>query len=393
MYDYVIIGGGIHGTYVANCLLSDAGYSHSDIRIVEPRAELLDSFASKARRCGMESLRSPFVHHIDTEPFSLRSFVEGAERDGELVPTTSHPNRPTLDVFLDHARDTIERGHIERCHVRARANGITERHGALEVETGEGEFATRNVVLAIGPGGGRTRPEWTESLPDGAPVVHVWDDAFDSAETAVDGRTVVVGGGITAAQVCCRLAGSADVMLLSRHPLENTLTEADPRWMNWDHIEKEIHPLPAGSQARYNRIRAARNDATIPPYVGERLVAGRERGEIDVLIGEIACTSPTDDGLLVRLRDGTAMTVGQVVLATRFDPAPEHPLVSAVAQSLSLERGTNRFPVLDDHTLAWRRRDSTNSNVYISGALAEPTVGPFARNIIGARRAAERLLA
>ncbi|EMA42236.1 FAD/NAD(P)-binding protein [Halococcus hamelinensis] len=393
MYEYVIIGGGIHGTYVANCLLNETGYSHADIRIVDPREELLGSFTSKARQCGMRSLRSPFVHHIDTEPFSLRSFAEGAERDGELVPTESHPNRPTLDVFLDHAGDTIERRCIERCHVRARATDVTEQQEGILVRTDDGDLTTRNVVLAIGLSGGRTYPHWTESLPDEVPVVHIWDDEFDPAVTTFDGKTFVVGGGITAAQVCCRLSGTADVTLLSRHSLESALTEADPRWMNWNHIEKEIHSLPPGSQARYDRIRDARNDATIPPYLKERLATARDRGDLNVRIGEIACAHASDDGLLFRFGDGTATTVGQVILATGFDPVPEHPLVSTIARSLSLERGTNGFPVLDDRTLAWRRTDGTNSSVYVSGALAEPTVGPFARNIIGARRAAERLLA
>ena len=82
----------------------------------------------------------------------------------------------------------------------------------------------------------------------------------------------------------------------------------------------------------------------------------------------------------------------RVVLATGLEPVPEHPLVGSVAESLSLERGAEGFPVLSDRTLAWQRTDGTDSSIYVSGALAEPSVGPFARNIVGARRVAERIL-
>ena len=100
----------------------------------------------------------------------------------------------------------------------------------------------------------------------------------------------------------------------------------------------------------------------------------------------------TDDGSLARFDDGTTAADVQVVLATGLEPIPKHIVVKRISESLSLERGAEGFPLLDDRTLAWRRTDGTRSAVDVSGALAEPSVGPFARNIVGARRVAERLL-
>jgi len=394
-YEYVIVGGGVHGTCVANYLLDEGGYDHEELCLIDPHERLLGSFETKARKCGMRTLRSTFVHHIDTEPFSLDSFAEGAHREHELIPTEDYPNRPTLDLFLDHVRYVIDRRGIDDCHFQSAVTNIErpESQGPLRVETGRGTFRARRVVLAVGLGGQLTVPSWATSLPDGARLAHVWDDDFDpTTAAAFDGRTFVVGGGITAAQLACRLSEGADVTLLSRHDLEVELTEADSRWINWRHIEQEIHSLPPGSAARCDRIRAARHDATIPPYVERRLADARDCGALDVRHGEIECARASGDGLHLRFDDGTTETDAQVVLATGHDSAPKHPLVGALAESLSLERGANGFPVLDDRTLAWQRSDGADSALYVSGALAEMSVGPFARNVVGARRAAERLL-
>ncbi|QOS14060.1 uncharacterized protein HfgLR_24380 (plasmid) [Haloferax gibbonsii] len=393
-YEYVIVGGGVHGTCVANYLLDEGGYDHEELCLVDPHERLLGSFETKARKCGMRTLRSTFVHHIDTEPFSLDSFAEGAHREHELVPTEDYPNRPTLDLFLDHARYVIDRRDIDACHHQSTVTDVARtRHGLLRVDTPVGSLVARRVVLAVGLGGQLTVPSWATSLSDNARLTHVWDDDFDpTAAAAFDGRTFVVGGGITAAQLACRLSEDADVTLLSRHDFEVELTEADSRWINWRHIEQEIHSLPPGSAARCDRIRAARHDATIPPYIEHRLVDARDCGDLDVRHGEIECARASGDGLHLRFDDGTTATDAQVVLATGHDSAPKHPLVGALAESLSLERGANGFPVLDDRTLAWQRSDGTDSALYVSGALAEMSVGPFARNVVGARRAAERLL-
>ena len=51
------------------------------------------------------------------------------------------------------------------------------------------------------------------------------------------------------------------------------------------------------------------------------------------------------------------------------------------------------MPVLGDDTLAWQRDDSGFVPLYVSGTLALGTVGPYAPNIPGARRAGDRIVA
>jgi hypothetical protein len=81
----------------------------------------------------------------------------------------------------------------------------------------------------------------------------------------------------------------------------------------------------------------------------------------------------------------------RILVATGFEPAFELSVASHFAARLGLERGYRNVPVLDDETLAWQLQVGAESNVYVSGVLAEGTVGPIARNIVGAKRAGERI--
>ncbi|ELY71742.1 FAD/NAD(P)-binding protein, partial [Natronobacterium gregoryi] len=58
MYECVIVGGGIHGTYLIQRLLEDADLEREDVTIVDPHDRLLASFRRKAAACEMDELRS-----------------------------------------------------------------------------------------------------------------------------------------------------------------------------------------------------------------------------------------------------------------------------------------------------------------------------------------------
>ena len=389
-FEWVVVGGGIHGTYVARELL-DAGVSREDIVILDTHGKLLGSFRRKARACGMETLRSNYVQHVGPTPFGLERFAETHEREDELVPTRNSQPRPTVDLFLDYADHVVDRFGLAGLVREATVTGI-DRDDSLVVQlqggTSHDQIRATRVVLAVGQGDRYRRPEWAV---DQSRVEHVWDTGTSPAETVETDETVwVVGGGTTAGQVATSMADHVErVTLCTRHPLEEALREADPRWLNWRHIERELHSLPPGSKARYERVRDARNDATMPQYLLAEL---RSSETLAVCHDQIIEVFETDDGLLVSCEHGTDSGVDRIVLATGFEPVSDHPLVRSAADSLSLARGYRGLPVLDDETLAWQTQNGDNSNIFVTGALAATTVGAFAGNVPGARRAAERLV-
>ncbi len=383
---WLVVGGGIHGTYVARELL-EAGVPRAEIALVDSHGELLASFRRKARACGMDTLRSNYVQHIGPSPFGLQRFAEARNRDDELVPTRNSQPRPTVDLFLGYADYVIERFDLDELVSEATVTGI-ERDGQLVVDTTVGTIRAERVVLAVGHGDRYHRPTWARDQPR---VEHVWDNTNRPDSVVEHDETVwVIGGGITAGQVVTTVADSVEsVTLCTRHSIREALREANPRWLNWTYIEDELHTLSAGSKARFERVQRARNDGTMPPYLTRELETIQN---VTIRRDEIEDVVRTGDGLLVSPRRRRGEHVDRIILATGFEPVFEHPFVGSVADSLSLQRGHRGVPVLDDQTLAWRTEAGECSRVLVTGKLAEATVGPFAGNIPGARRAAERIV-
>ena len=392
MLECAIVGGGIHGTYLAQRLLEETAIERSELRIVDPHARLLESFRRKARACEMSSLRSTFVHHVGTEPFGLEDFAEARSREDELLPTREYPRRPSLSLFLDYADHVIEGRDLESLHRRAAVESIRRQaHGRsnepVVLETDDGDaFESRTVVLAIGHGGRYRRPTWADGVEG---IDHVWDDAFDPG-AAVE-ETIIVGGGITAAQLATDLCEREAITLLSRHELTAATVEADPLWINWNHVERQLHRHPPGSRRRFEVLQAAQNRGTIPPRLLEALESAATGDTLSIRHGGVRSARAVDGRVRLLLEPSGCLSADRVVLATGFEPVFEHPFVGRIADSCGLERGYRGMPVLDDGTLAWRRTSGGASSIYVTGALAAGTAGPLAGTVIGARRAADRI--
>lgn len=388
--DVTIVGGGVHGVHLAVRLLDTGVVSHDRLRIVEPEG-LLTAFREKCRQCGMVELRSPFVHHVGVDPFSLREFAIDRGRVDELVPSEVGAERPTVPLFFDHARDVVDRYDLESTVLDAQVLGVTDRAGGVDLETTAGRLSTRTCVLAVGHGRSYTRPEWALDLPPDAPVVHVWDERFDPDD--VGERVGIVGSGITAAQLAATLArpGRA-VMVFARSPFRVETLEASREWMHFSGAVDGLQSLPPASRKRQRVVAEARRDGTMPPEVFSRLRRAIDRGWVDLERSEIATATPGGGTVVVTCRDGTATWFDDLVLATGFGSPYDTPLLARIREEADLQTGYRGAPVLEDDTLRWRRTDGTPSQVAVSGILAQGALGPFARNVIGARRAGDLLV-
>ena len=193
----------------------------------------------------------------------------------------------------------------------------------------------------------------------------------------------VIGGGITAAQCALRLARAGrQVTLIARHPPRQHQFDSDSGWMGPKNMRRFLAtPDP---DARRELITKARHRGSIPPQVFQALKAAMARGEIRWHHGEVQGAVPGPPTVLTLNK--TTLPVDAVLLATGFESQrPGGELVDTLVENYQLPCASCGYPVVDAQ-LRWHPR------VFVSGPLAELEVGPVARNILGARRAADRIL-
>ncbi|WP_293033098.1 FAD/NAD(P)-binding protein [Natronococcus sp.] len=388
-----IVGGGVHGVHMAVRLFQADLIDPCELCIVDP-VGLLDSFRRKCHQCGTVELRSPFVHHVATDPFSLRDFARACGREDELVPSTVGAERPTTSLFFDHADWICDRYDLESSHTEARATDICENRQTVEIKTNEGHISTRWCLLAVGHGGSFTYPEWASELASTGSATHIWDPSFDPNAIDEMSSVGIVGGGITAAQLATKVAQlpGRDVVLFARSPFRVETLEASTDWMHFSGVTEKLHAHPPASRAREELVSEARYDGTIPPYVFRRLQRALEEGRIELEQSEIAVATEAGGTVVVTCQDGSAYCLDELTFATGFGSPYDNELFHHLRNESTLQTGYRGAPVLDDETLRWMRQNRTPSRIAVSGVAAQQVLGPFARNVIGARRAGELIV-
>lgn len=385
MLDWLIIGGGVHGTHLSLYLTRLRGVPRDRLRVLDPHAEAFAYWEHFARNAGMGFLRSPVVHQIDIPPHSLMHFSD--TREGRSFKRFIEPfDRPATQLFGAHSRYVVRKHQLDELRVQGRARGLSAIEGGYRVETEQGAIEARKVLLAISAGDMPRWPVWGRALKDaGAPVDHIFDIGFDRTRVPRFQAAVVVGGGITGAQAALALSAQVwgGVTLLTPHNPRVKWFDANPGWMGPLRIE-EFRKEPCLAERRAI-IRAARHKGSMPAEVRGQLHQACKIGKLAMRVASVTGTSFEGGLVSLRLDDGTTMRSDRVVLATGFEtrrPGGEW-LDRAIAE-LGLPLSPCGYPVVDP-TLAWR------PGLHVSGPLAELEVGPAARNIIGARLTAERL--
>ncbi|MEM7166809.1 MAG: SidA/IucD/PvdA family monooxygenase [Planctomycetota bacterium] len=303
---------------------------------------------------------------------------------------------------------------MKRCWKSARATSIKPMQGGYRVQTEAGErLEAKRVVLALGMGDQLHWPVWARPLRSQnrrARVHHVFAPDFKRQDVAEDHSVVVVGGGISAAQLALSLfEANPDrrITIVSRHLLKKEDFDSDPGWLG-PTLLKNFH-----SEKSYARRRAmiqeARNLGSLASEVLHSLENAIRTGTIRWKLAEIAaaayqamrqkvrislCHYELDETLYRKTREIVSklnqtprgLEADVVLLATGFEAKrPGGSLVDDAVQSMNLPTARDGFPILDRH-LSWRE------GLYVMGPLAELEVGPASRNLSGARMAAGRIV-
>ena len=385
--DWVIIGGGIHGVHLAVQLIDKAGVAPERLRIIDPGPTLLRSWQRCSTNTGMRYLRSPAVHHLDIDAWSLLRYADAkGDRETQAEPMFAAPySRPSLTLFAEHCAAVMSRYGLEDLHLQDRATEIALSCDGVSVQLGESDaLSARHVLLAMGTAAQPRWPMWASTLmAHGVKIYHIFDPGFHLKPEAWPERVAVIGSGISGAQAAMRLAdGKREVHWIARSALRKHQFDSDAGWIGPKHMRR--FSAVRSLKKRRAMIRSARHVGSVPPDVYIQVKASIQRNKIQFHQGEMTA-SAVGSGAVIRMGQEW-LGVDAILLATGFeDRRPGGTLVDRLVDSHSLPCSDCGFPVVDSH-LRWHPR------VFVTGPLAELELGPVSRNIIGARRAAQRIV-
>lgn len=388
MLDWLIVGGGVHGTLLSHHLTCVGGVAPERLRVLDPHPAPLWCWEHFTRNTGMTFLRSPSVHHLEVEPHALARYAQRLKTRQRLFAWPY--DRPALWLFRQHCEHLVEEYGLAELRVRGRATGLTRTAHGWRVETSEGALEARRVVLALGLGESPCVPGWAQALrAEGAPVQHVFEPGFQRERLPAWSRLAVVGGGISAQQLALALSERAPgtVRLLCRHEARVHQFDSDPGWLGpkrlagfWQ-VESVVE--------RRRMIREARHRGSAPEDVAKAVHYAERDGRLQCARGEVVAARYESGQIELEWDAGTGERhrerCDRLVLATGFEPArPGGAWLDAAVAELGLACAPCGYPRVDKQ-LQWA------PGLHVSGPLAELELGPVSRNISGARMAADRL--
>lgn len=385
MLQMLIIGGGIHGVHLAHRLLCETALTHDDIRVLDPHAELLHEWQRCTRNCGMRYLRSPSVHHIDIDPFSLDKYAVLPEnrRDSNFIPPK---DRPSVALFHKHCRMVIDTHRLESIQIQGTAREAMDRSSHVSVVTAGKTIDARMILLALGMNNQPLWPYWAMRLKElGAPVGHVFDPDFGLDAIQNRGTIAVVGSGISGAQLALHLAEKKldDILLISKKAISVSDFDFASGWLGPKYLD-DFNRQPLDERRR--RIKAARMKDSIPQDTKASIDSAVAEKRISCVVDDITDAKFQAGHLLLDGRHGP-YACGQVILATGFrETRPGNGFVTQMIKEFHLKTASCGFPAIGP-SLQWHKR------IFISGPLSELQIGPSARNIAGARHAGRRITA
>jgi hypothetical protein len=390
MLDWLIVGGGIHGTNLSLYLTRRKQISAERVRVLDPHAAPLTLWERHTGNTGMEFLRSSHAHNLHFDPFSLVTFAR-TQVGEKLARFVESYSRPSLELFQAHSAHLIERYQLDRLRIQGRALGLKRLGDGWRVETADGGIEARNIIVAIGNTENPFWPDWAMALREaGALVQHVFQTGFKRENLPAWEQMVVVGGGITAAQTAMTLSMQqpGTVTLLMRHAARIHHFDSDPVWIDGRQLQP-FHSTDDYSQRRAI-IAEARHRGSMPPDVardlGTAVAGGLMSVREDTIVGTEFSPSPTGkQNITFQLGSGDNLNSDWVILATGFSPVrPGGEWLDNAIHEYNLPIAPDGYPIVDP-SLCWA------DGLYVSGPLAELEVGPVSRNFIGVRLAAERI--
>lgn len=376
----------------------------------------------------IRSLRSPSSAHADPYDFrALDFYAEYHKRESSDLVMLPHLQRatqfrgpyqaPSTALFREFHQalakgygidDMVQQELVET--IEALQYGSND--AIFHVRTSSGRtIRTKRVVCAMGPRFRPRIPAWESSLRQelrtdfpSDKILHTkqviaWLQEQRKQQTSNCGRLLIVGGGITSAQLAlAALKHYSKVTLLQRSKVRSRQFDLEPKWMGPCRGKLQQHFASLTPELRACGLQDARQGGSIPPELVEEL---QRQSRLEwKQEAEIYSVDYDSEELWVSFADESEDQVyDQIWLATGSDvDLEEYPPLLQLHQTslpIPLVRG---LPVLSNE-LTWgtKKEDEegwkrvARRNLYCMGVLAGLELGPDALNLLGARRGASRV--
>ena len=227
-------------------------------------------------------------------------------------------------------------------------------------------------------------PPWATRV-DAPPGRILHTDRLDLRGLRLDGeRVLVVGGGLTACGVAVgAVARGATVTLVSRRPLQLRVGDVESNWLS--PVRLRDFQADADWARRSATVRSARGGGTVTPAVAWRVREETAAGRLVLLEGCEVDAAQWADGRWTVTVGGHRRPADRIWLGTGSRTSIDaEPLLGDVPADFPAEV-VDGLPVLD-RFCRW-----PGTELHLMGGLAALQLGPFARNIAGARMGADRI--
>ncbi|WP_280769435.1 FAD/NAD(P)-binding protein [Salipaludibacillus daqingensis] len=387
MQTWVIVGGGIQGVTVAIHLLEKNIATLEEITIIDPHDQPLSKWKQMTSRIDMPFLRSSFVHHVSSSPFSLDQFGKKYGEQQKLFLGRYH--RPKLTLFNDHCDELIHTHKLENSWYKGTVNGLSKYFNSWQVTLESGEtIRTKHIVLALGLSQQPSIPDQLISSKNkGGSIHHIFEEELNLDR--LHPPMTIVGGGITAAHTAISLSNKypGHVTLLKRHPFRVHSFDSDPGWLGPKNMHRFLKLTDY--QQRRKSIFDARHRGSITRELYLKLRKREKTGELTIQTADISAVSIDEDKTITMMDEERDLIhkTRNVICCTGFHSSmPGGTWLQHVIQQYSLPCAQCGYPIVSK-SLMW------DDCLYVAGPLAELEVGPVARNISGAQKAAAKITA
>ncbi|MEL3972502.1 FAD/NAD(P)-binding oxidoreductase [Rossellomorea oryzaecorticis] len=379
MFECVIAGGGIHGCTVANYLVKKKKMPIDQLCIIDPHPEPLAKWKMLTQRIEMPYLRSPSVHHLDLNPFSLQSFKE---KDNNSF--YGYYKRPALSLFNDHSESVLDEIEIRKAWKQGSVQNVRRNDFAWEVQLDSGQTINgKNLIIATGMNETLSYPDWAQELVKENPeqAGHVFQNNIPPLKPPI----AVIGGGISSAHLIVKLSKKfkGEIYQISRHPYRVHDFDSDPGWLGPKYMN--AYQKLTSLIERREAIQNARHKGSLPRELVNRLKWLQKEQAFTFIQDEVLTWHKSSSGFRLKFNKKKEINVQTVLFATGFSSNPmKVEWMKNLIQQENLTCAHCGFPVVSE-SLEWCE------HLFVSGPLAELEIGPSARNISGARKAAERI--